>query len=387
MPGQRSIETGLDKLVELINSKKRISLDEAAKELGVSPDIVKEWADFLEDENLITLEEKLSKTFLCERKLSKKEVEKKAVEYSSKKDAFTRRVDMAISSLQKESEGLDRIKAEFEKLKEMIGKDIDEVRGELEELKHYEELKKNMDREILQQRADYHSMLEGIRKRMEDERKRYEEFANSITGEKGRIEEAKVELSYLDKKEENLQKRIDALREILKTVENEIASQRKVIAGCIATINAKVMDSEKYKKGMIQRMDKELEPMNRLLKDNQDKVNRVMDAMLKKVTEKKKTIEKYQLESTQAAEKYKSFFEKKAKTEELISTLERDKKDLEKEFHQLRQKATTFNLSIKSSDVKNYVKELEESMKSLDKKKTGFIAKLGELADLISRKN
>jgi len=387
MPGQRNIETGLDRLVELINTKKRISLDEASKELGVSPDIVKEWADFLEDENLITLEEKLSKTFLCERKLNKKEVEKKAVEYSSKKDAFTRRVEMALSSLQKESEGLDRIKVEFEKLKEIIGKDINEVRGELQELRHYEELKKNIDKEMMQQKADYYAMLEGVKKKMEEERKHYEDFANSITGEKAKIEEARVELSYLDKKEENLQKRIYALREILKSVENEIASQRKAIAGSVATINSKVKDSEKYKQNMIMTLDREMAPLHKNLKDNKEKIDEVMSSVLKKVLERKKSIEKYQFESTQAAEKFKSFFDKKAKTEELIGSLEKEKKELEKSMQDLIRKARSFNLSIKSSDVKNYVKELEESLKNIDKKKVGFIQKLGELTDLISGKN
>jgi epoxyqueuosine reductase QueG len=48
-------------------------------------------ADFLEDEGLISVEDHLSKTYFSERKLSKGEVEKKAKEYSSKKDsAFSR---------------------------------------------------------------------------------------------------------------------------------------------------------------------------------------------------------------------------------------------------------------------------------------------------------
>ena len=128
MASQINIETGVDKLVDIIERKKRVSINEAADELGVSIPVVQEWADFLEDEGLITIEYKLSRTYLCERKLNKKEIEKKAKEYSSKKDAFTRKVEMALKSMERESAGFDRIKEEFKKLHESIGSDIDAVR-------------------------------------------------------------------------------------------------------------------------------------------------------------------------------------------------------------------------------------------------------------------
>ena len=46
----KSIQTGVDKLVEVIGTSKRISLDDATKKLGVSTQVVQEWAEFLERE-------------------------------------------------------------------------------------------------------------------------------------------------------------------------------------------------------------------------------------------------------------------------------------------------------------------------------------------------
>ena len=46
------IETGVDKLVNLVNTSGRISSLDAAKELGVSSAVIMEWADFLEEEGL-----------------------------------------------------------------------------------------------------------------------------------------------------------------------------------------------------------------------------------------------------------------------------------------------------------------------------------------------
>ena len=69
------IETGVDKLVNLVKERGRIALADAAKELGVSATVIQEWVDFLEEEGIISVEYKMTKPYLVERKLTKKEVE------------------------------------------------------------------------------------------------------------------------------------------------------------------------------------------------------------------------------------------------------------------------------------------------------------------------
>ena len=54
------LKTGVDRLVSLIQEKKRISVPEAAKELGVSQIVVEEWADFLEEDGIISIEYKFA---------------------------------------------------------------------------------------------------------------------------------------------------------------------------------------------------------------------------------------------------------------------------------------------------------------------------------------
>ena len=387
MAERRNIETGVDKLVSFINRKKKVSINDAADELGVSIPVVQEWADFLEDEGLITVEYKLNKTYLCERKLSKKEVEKKAQVYSSKKDAFTRKVETALKSLQRESEGFDKIKVEFAKLKDTIGSDIDAVRGELQELRHYEDLKKNIDKDIIQQRLDYQDMLGKIHRQVLEQKKKYQQYIDDISSEKARIEEARVELGYLQKREENLKKRLDALKEIIKSLELKIGDQRRIIKSSLEKVHSDLKDAARLQKDIKFRMSSEFDPVVKTAKEKEEKVLAVQDSILQKIMAKKKKIDKYKMESTQAAEKFKAFFDKKAKTEQLIETLEKDKAILEKELQELILKAQSFNLSIKSSDVKNYVKELQKSFSEIEKKKTDFKKKLGDLTDNISQKD
>lgn len=386
MVAQKSIETGVDKLVELINRKQKISTNEAANELGVSIPVVQEWADFLEDQGLITVEYKLSRTYLCERKLTKKEVEKKAKVYASKKDAFIRKVETALKSLQKESEGFEKIKVGFKKLKDVIGSDIDQVRVELQELRHYEDLKKNIDKDIIQQRLDYQEMLNNIHRQIAEQKKKYESFIDEVGMEKAKIEEGRVEMSYLENREDNLKKRLDSLKEIMKSLESKIAEQKGIIKSSVNKISSDLKEADKLEKDIRFRIKEKLEPVIRTAKEKEEKILAVQDSILKKVMAKKKEIDKYKLESTQAAEEFKAFFERKAKTQELINTLEKQKAELEKELQGLVMKAQSFRLSVKSSDVKDYVKELQKSFKEIEKKKSSFIERLWELIDTISKK-
>ena len=63
------IETGVDKLVSLVNTNGRVSSPDAASKLGVGTNVIMEWADFLEEEGIISIEYKFTKPFLIARKI------------------------------------------------------------------------------------------------------------------------------------------------------------------------------------------------------------------------------------------------------------------------------------------------------------------------------
>ena len=109
------LETGVDKLVRLIKEKKRISVSQAAKELGVSQVVVEEWADFLEEDDIISMDYKFATPWLVDKKLKKEEVVKKVKEFHGKKDVIVRKSESLLSSLDKEGEDITKIRNEFKK--------------------------------------------------------------------------------------------------------------------------------------------------------------------------------------------------------------------------------------------------------------------------------
>jgi len=60
----QNIKTAVDSLIELLKKKKKITLDEASKELGIPANIINEWATFLEEEKILKIEYRFTTPYL-----------------------------------------------------------------------------------------------------------------------------------------------------------------------------------------------------------------------------------------------------------------------------------------------------------------------------------
>ena len=174
------IETGVDRLVKLVKERGKIAMKDAAKQLGVGSTVIEEWVGFLEDEGIISVEHSFTKSYLVGRKLSKKEVEIKAKEFSGKKDVFVRKAEVTASFLEKEAEKFKDVKNEFNKFKKDLGFDLGSVRKELDELHKYEKLKINLDKQVQQQREATKKKIGGFSESIAREHKKYQQLLEEL---------------------------------------------------------------------------------------------------------------------------------------------------------------------------------------------------------------
>ena len=91
-----NIQTGVDRLVALVKEKEKISIDEAAKTLGVSKINIQEWADFLEEEGIIEIKYGFAKTYLVRRKLTSSETVLQERHIEQQRETFLTTVDPSI---------------------------------------------------------------------------------------------------------------------------------------------------------------------------------------------------------------------------------------------------------------------------------------------------
>jgi chromosome segregation ATPase len=382
-----SIETGVDKLVKLIAKEKKIELAEAAKQLNVAPAVVQEWVDFLEQEGLLDVQYSFSKTFLVEKRLSKADVEKKAKEYDTKKEAFTRKVDATLKQLENETADFESIKGQYYALKDQIGDEIDAVKEEIDQLRHYEELKKSIDQDILKQKVDYQKTLDEVHLRIVAEEKRYAKILEDIGAETARLKSERNEFADIKHEEDDLAKRMDALQEIFKSVSTRLASQGQEVKMHEERLLRLRDLAEKLQKELTEKKEKEIEPMLKISKDQEARILRIQDEIVQKVKQRREELTEVEGQSAAIAKRFEDFFQKRARTESTIKELEQAKTEMKDELADLIKKAKAFDLAAKGADTNAHIKELEGKFQNFDKKRGAFAQKLEKLKAIIMGKD
>ena len=371
------IETGVDKLVNLVKERGRIALIDSAKELGVSTSVVQEWVDFLEEEGIISIEYKLTKPYLVERKLTKKEVEKKAKEFSSKKDVFVRKAEVSLSFLEKQAEGLKKMKEEFDKLKNELGFDLDSVKNELAELERYQQTKEELRVQIEEQRKETKIRMGEFARQILVEQKKYMELVADIKRERQEISKEGTNAKTLEETEKILNKRLQELKLMTTDIEKKLAGE-----------NTLIKDSELHIQRLNQLMDNirervkqektVTEPLIQKSKEQEKNVVELQDKILKKIGENERNV----ADAKKITLRFKNIFEKKLNTLDLIYKINKDRDELENDLMELIKKAKTFELTMKRGDVGKEMIDLEKKFSDVDKKKSAFEVELKKLISI-----
>lgn len=87
-----NITTAIDTLVDLIKTRKKITLEDASKELGIPEQVIDEWATFLEEEGIIEKIYKFTTPYLT--------VKEKDETPGSSEEELKRRLDLATRHLE-----------------------------------------------------------------------------------------------------------------------------------------------------------------------------------------------------------------------------------------------------------------------------------------------
>ncbi|MFH1073133.1 MAG: hypothetical protein V1743_06930 [Nanoarchaeota archaeon] len=377
------IETGVDKLVNLVQKRKRISVDDAAKESGMNNVVIEEWADFLEEEGIISIEYSLSKVFLCEKKLSKKEIEKKTQDYEDKKDAFVRKVETAIARLDAETEVFEKIKMEFLKLKSGLGDEMNKIQGQLTEIRHFEDLKKNMDQEIAQQRDTFNRIISETAERIHGEQKKYDEIIATIDKERVSLDKEKSDLKSLEHEEQALKEKLEALAKVIEAIDKRIDEEKNTIENSERKIETLAKTTEKVEEEIKKRKSDIIMPLIEMTEGSKEKILKAQDEIIEKIKERKKFIEAFSQQGQELSKRFAQFFAKKGEIDKLFNAIEAGKEELKKNMDDLIESAKTFNITSSSAEVKKHVTELLKKYNDVEGKKQAVKDNLAKLVNIL----
>lgn len=369
------IETGVDKLVNLVNKKGKISAEDAAKELGVSPTVVMEWVDFLEEEGIIKTEYKFTKPFLVARKLAKKDIKEKAKEFTGKKEVFVRKAEVSLSFLDKESEKLKGLKEEFDKIKQDLGLDIGSIKDELEELKKYEQLKISLDKQIEEQKTSAIDNLQAMTNQILMERKKYQDMLSNIKKEEYSLKKDKENANSIEQSEKIINDKLNSIRQIIKKVESRVTAEEESVKASESNIQKLILMAEDAKS----RIEKEkglIEPLVEKSRIQTENIKSLQDTIIQKIMAKEKKLKGVK----KASQEMKKLFKKKLGVLGVIETVNKDRNDLQKELVELIKKAKSFQLSSKNADVGKEMMDIEKKFIDVDNKKKIFEKELKNLS-------
>ena len=377
-----NIETGVDRLVQLIKGKKRITVADAAKQLGVSKIVLQEWADFLQEEKVIDIDYKLTSTWLIEKRMTEEDIKKRGSEFESIKDNFIRKVETSIGGINRETEGLKKIKTEFDRLKKDIGKEVEKVKDEVKELESFENLKRNIDQEIINQQAEFRNSIKDAHKQLLEEEKKYQNIINSIEREKDEVKMEETDIKTLRIKEDQLKSKLNEIKSLMENINKGIDDDNSKIGYTKEHVKELEKAADKIEQTVIKKRES-IDPLLKKSKEHEEKINQIQNRLLEKVLEKKATINQAKDEGKEIIDKFNKFFERKAQVDMLLMKIEEDKVGLKTELNNLIKKAKMFDIVASSKSSDKYVKELKIAMEKIDHKKDIFKNEINKLLSLV----
>jgi chromosome segregation ATPase len=379
----KSLETGVDKLVAIISTSKRISLDEASKKLGVGANVVQEWAEFLEKEKLITLEYSLSKIWLCEKKLSKIEVKGMAKEISSEKDAFARKIDTAIKSLENETAGFEEIKRQFVRIQSQVKDEITVVEKELSDLDKFTKLKESIGKTIQAQKDSYENSISEVLARINKDKAEYTALTTNLASIMKNVDTSTERVKALQTMQQEILTKVSTAKDHLKQISAEVTAEEDKIKGHLSTINALKTKADELQTRIQGNSSTIANSTIKKINDDHSKMIAELNTLLNEAEQKTKNVQTYAALQDKIRGSFKGFFDKKIQTEQMIVKIEEEKTSLKKSLEILQSRIKGLDLMASSKDLKVQSEAIALEMKNYEMRRMGLMGKIDTLFNFI----
>ncbi len=375
----KKIKTGADKLVEIIQESKKISLDDSAKALGVSKDLVLEWAEFLEKERLISIDYSFSKVFFTERTMTSKEIKESAKEVVFEKDAFVNKIEYALASLEKESVNFKEIKKKFGEVQAGVKKELKIVETELAELEKYNELKSNIDKDIAAQKEKYVAEIESLNLGIKAKEDEFVKLYSKIVKEKEEIDSHKEKILSIKKAQGEISDSIENAKNVLSKLKQDTYNEERSLADKQKSFESLRKDFEKLSDNVIREKKKKIDSLSSSLSKESKEVLGLQDKLFKEASAKISKLQNYEDVGKKLKSGFEGFFDRIIKISKRLDEIELDKEELTKSLVALRDKAKALKVMDGNASFSKQARALEEEIKKQEQKKKNLLGKIHSL--------
>ncbi|MFQ5474554.1 MAG: hypothetical protein ACE5DM_01830 [Candidatus Nanoarchaeia archaeon] len=373
---QTVIRTGVDQLVDLTGKEKKISIGDAAKTLGISKDAIEEWASFLEEEGLISVEHTFANTFLVRRKFSKVELANKIKDYEGEQEAFLRHIEGTRTTVLRAAEDIRSLRAEFRDVQKDLGEDLEKVHEQIGDITKFQEYEEKIRAKKIKFEKDYRAKIDSVSKRLGFLQSRLDALANKKTS----CMPKKTTLSSLLQKEEAL------------------LSSLKSFDAALLSINPKwdCKDINAEELGRLQGMRKDLQAeidhakkdLNRLVKELQshESKTRQMEQRFLSMLAGSKMLKKKSMDTKEMSAAFEKFFRKYDQIKNTLELLDGRYAALEELLERLTHKTLAFNLVSRKGEGSVYIENLEKQLALLDNERSSLLNETKTLRSVLKKR-
>lgn len=370
------ITTGIDRLERLLEKRGKISLHEAAEELGIALDVIEDWAELLEKENIVTLNYKLSNKFIELKDQSEKDVVLSAKRVGAEKDAFTRKIESAISDLHHDTVGFKRLKKEYEDIQKTIKTEVTEIKSQLMDLQHFEKLKGKLAKDIEKQKKDYSTFTKKYEREINDFDNKYKKIIDKLKVEHKTIFEAKKHVDSLKLEKTKIEGIITSATDRLTTVSKIIDKRLKMVNLAEKKVDKLKSEIESLEQGISERKEKALVNLAKKMGSTREEISDAHSALLISTKEKIKAIQSYTLMGHNVYEAFSGKFLKKIKTLDLFDEIESERSTLFRDLELLKRKVVAFKIIGNHSSLKKDFGDIEKIVRDYEKRKNTLVGKI-----------
>ncbi|MDD5022916.1 MAG: hypothetical protein PHU63_01985 [Candidatus ainarchaeum sp.] len=376
------ITTGVDSLIRLVREHKEIELQEAAIKLKLPVQTVREWAQILEEEKIITVKYKLAKSYLSWIQPTEEEIEEEKESFSREKSSLSSEISELNKKLTSEKENLQEMKEAFNHYYNSLYpelKKLDEKTRDFSKIKekesHLAPVQISRIEELYSKLEDIESMLVFTSSQLDKMRK--ELIDNSVTTEDiSSLKSVKSEIDRINKSISSLEERSYA---IIKSLPSDVINYSEIegeVSNLKKDFQSVVSDSKKIK-SMTSKNEKlflEIENLKKMLENKEglsslrseiEELSKVLGSVESRFSLLSKKLE----DSKKVAgnlESYKSVLEELSKSGSLINNMQ----GFEKKCNDLSTKISNLENSLSHlSNVASIVKDFENIRKDIDRKR------------------
>jgi chromosome segregation ATPase len=386
MAGKKSvIETGVDKLVRLVSERKKISVKDAAKELGVSVSSIEEWADFLEDEGIISIQTQFATVYLLEKKIGKKELAEKVAGVRDEKEALLRDLESSVNAIQRDSEELKLMDTEFNKIKSLLEGNFTKLSGKLDKLEDFRKSHHGIEVKHHELEQEYGKKLDELDSRLKKEQATYKEVMAVVEQEIEKIRKEQGDVLTMKVSEKQLQSKVDEINRLISSVKCEIDKGNEQLRIDDERLH-KTEQIAKTLKSEIESGSKELSEISVKMRSSCKELDEREKEFMKDI----ESLDKGELEkigaykeSRQLVDKFKQFFSQTKEMEDLIVRTEKEEETLKQHYENLVRKAKAFSVLADIPEVKQELDGLKAELVDIEQKKGALSSQLKKLRNMM----